>query len=388
MELLLGLWWSRGADQRWPSHVADGIRSVCRAAGGELSELGVDAHRASGAGDDARRHLLVVGVEVFHLLTGDLENLVARELGDLGLVRLAGTLGDASGLLDELGGRRGLRHEGERAVLVDRDLDRDDVAALGLRRGVVRLDELHDVDAVLTEGRTDGRGGRGLTGLDLQLDEAGDLLLGGHGCLPSSLWADAVGDDPVAGRCGMPHRTWWDLAQILATWAKDSSTGVSRPKIETSTLSFWVSLLISEIVAGRVSKGPSMTVTDSPTSKSTTRTSLAAPVPVAAEPSAPAAASNVGASIVKTSSIDSGTGWCALPTKPVTPGVWRTAPQLSSVRSMRTRTYPGIRTRRTCFFWPFLISVTSSMGTSISKMKSSMLRVWMRVSRLAFTRFS
>ena len=91
---------------------------------------------------------------------------------------------------------------------------------------------------------------------------------------------------------------------------------------------------------------------------------------------------------MKTSSIDSGTGWCALPTKPVTPGVWRTAPQLSSVRSMRTRTYPGIRTRRTCFFWPFLISVTSSMGTSISKMKSSMLRVWIRVSRLALTRFS
>src|SRR6476660_1686509 len=252
------------------------------------SELGVDAHRAGGAGDDARRHLLVVGVEVFHLLAGDLEDLLAGELGDLGLVRLTGALGDARSLLDELGGRRRLGDEGERAVLVDRDLDRDDVAALGLRRGVVGLDELHDVDAVLTEGRADGRGGRGLTGLDLQLDEAGDLLLGGHGCLPSSLWTDALGDDPVACRCGMPHRTWWDLAQILATWAKESSTGVSRPKIETSTLSFWVSVLISEIVAGRVSKGPSMTVTDSPTSKSTTRTSLGAPVPAAApEPSAP-----------------------------------------------------------------------------------------------------
>src|SRR6478752_7047075 len=167
----------------WPG---PGVPALTRRAGvpasgdASSSELGVDAHRAGGAGDDARRHLLVVGVEVFHLLTGDLENLVARELGDLRLVRLAGTLGDASGLLDELGGRRGLRHEGERAVLVDRDLDRDDVAALGLRRGVVRLDELHDVDAVLTEGRADGGRGRRRTGLDLQLDEAGDLLLGGH----------------------------------------------------------------------------------------------------------------------------------------------------------------------------------------------------------------
>jgi hypothetical protein len=39
------------------------------------------------------------------------------------------------------------------------------------------LHELHDVDAVLTEGGTDRRGRGGRTGLDLQLDEAGDLLL-------------------------------------------------------------------------------------------------------------------------------------------------------------------------------------------------------------------
>ena len=59
--------------------------------------------------------------------------------------------------------------------------------------------------------------------------------------------------------------------------------------METSTLSFWVSGLISEIVAGRVSNGPSMTVTDSPTSKSTTATSrwpltAAAWPPAAVEP--------------------------------------------------------------------------------------------------------
>ncbi len=45
-----------------------------------------------------------------------------------------------------------------------------------------------------------------------------------------------------------------------------------------------------------------------------------------------------GASIFSTSSIVSGTGWCRCPTKPVTDGVWRTADQDSSVRSMRTRT--------------------------------------------------
>src|SRR6478672_4970962 len=166
------------------------------------------------------------------------------------------------------------------------------------------------------------------------------FFLGGIASGPfPGMWAYAMGDDPVAvSAAPSGGRGLQPLAQILATWLNESSTGVSRPKMETSTLSFWVSGLISEIVAGRVSKGPSMTVTDSPTSKSTTRTSLGAPVPDAAAPSAPAAASKVGASIVKTSSIDSGTGWCALPTNPVTPGVWRTAPQLSSVRSMRTRT--------------------------------------------------
>ena len=48
----------------------------------------------------------------------------------------------------------------------------------------------------------------------------------------------------------------------MLTWLNDSSTGVSRPKIETSTFSFCASMLISLIVAGRVANGPSMTVTD------------------------------------------------------------------------------------------------------------------------------
>ena len=60
------------------------------------------------------------------------------------------------------------------------------------------------------------------------------------------------------------------VAQILATWLKFSSTGVSRPKIETSTLSFCWSALISLIVAGSEAKAPSVTVTESPSSKSRT----------------------------------------------------------------------------------------------------------------------
>src|SRR4051812_50038425 len=110
-------------------------------------------------------------------------------------------------------------------------------------------------------------------------------------------------NDWMAGGSSHPLGDGWDgWGQIFATWLNDSSTGVSRPKIETSTLSFWASGLISEIVAGRVSKGPSMTVTDSPTSKSTTLTSAFA----LAWP--PSAGCRLGASIEKTSSRLNGTG--------------------------------------------------------------------------------
>src|SRR3954454_495202 len=130
------------------------------------------------------------------------------------------------------------------------------------------------------------------------------------------------------------------LFQILATWVNESSTGVSRPKIETSTCSFCCSALISLIVAGRVANGPSMTVTDSPTSKSTT--AVVVPVVAAAPPAAAASAvfaawgGAAGASILTTSSMVSGEGLDVAPTNPVTPGVLRTAPQDSSLSSMRT----------------------------------------------------
>ena len=42
--------------------------------------------------------------------------------------------------------------------------------------------------------------------------------------------------------------------------------------------------------------------------------------------------------MLKASSKRSGVGLWELPTNPVTPGVWRTTDQLSSLRSMRTST--------------------------------------------------
>src|SRR4051794_41954177 len=93
--------------------------------------------------------------------------------------------------------------------------------------------------------------------------------------------------------------------QILATWVNDSSTGVSRPKMETSTWSFCCSGLISLMVAGSVANGPSMTVTDSPTSNSTTGAGPA----VGAAPAVPGGlAVRRGTTTVPTSAVPRGGG--------------------------------------------------------------------------------
>src|SRR5262249_22024569 len=136
--------------------------------------------------------------------------------------------------------------------------------------------------AVRAESGTHGRRRRRLAGLQLDLDERGEFLPGRHASpfrsdvprlrLPRLRATHRLERRPArwshfspALRTGTSVR----LFQILETWLNDSSTGVSRPKIETRTLSFWASALISLTVAGSVANGPSITVTDSPTSKST-----------------------------------------------------------------------------------------------------------------------
>jgi hypothetical protein len=94
--------------------------------------------------------------------------------------------------------------------------------------------------------------------------------------------------------------------QSFWTWSKASSTGVSRPKIETSTLSFCWSALISEMDPGSCANGPEVTVTDSPTCHSTCGLSFS---------------TGLVSRILATSFSDSGVGLAPEPTKPVTPGV-------------------------------------------------------------------
>src|SRR5262249_23901143 len=106
------------------------------------------------------------------------------ERADGALAGGAGALLDVKRLLDEIRSRRRLEDKREGAVFEDGDLNRDHQAGLGGRALVVLLDEAHDIDAVLAEGRADRRSRRCLAGLILELDDCADLL-----CHLSPKWA-------------------------------------------------------------------------------------------------------------------------------------------------------------------------------------------------------
>ena len=140
------------------------------------SALNGNAHAAGGALDHADSGLQGSSVQVGHLGLGDLLGLSQRDGANLVLVGHAGSSVDAGSLLDQNGRRRSLGDEGEGAVSVDRDDDGDDHAHLILGTLVELLGERHDVDALLTQSRTN-RGSRScLAGGNLQLDVASDFL--------------------------------------------------------------------------------------------------------------------------------------------------------------------------------------------------------------------
>lgn len=89
--------------------------------------------------------------------------------------------------------------------------------------------------------------------------------------------ADASLDQNDKGAGPKPRPRTEAFGQFFWIWSNDSSTGVSRPKISTRPLTFFESGLISLMVACRVANGPSVTVTESPTSKSSTWTSTGLP---------------------------------------------------------------------------------------------------------------
>src|SRR5665213_2750680 len=138
-----------------------------------LEALHIDAHAARSARNGAHGRFHVRGGQIRLLGGRDFLDLLARDLAHLGGVRRAAALLNADRLADQHRGGRGLHDEGEAAVAIHRD-DHGNrqplLQLLGLR--IELLAELHDVDTLLAQCRTDRwRGVRG-TRRHLQLDVA------------------------------------------------------------------------------------------------------------------------------------------------------------------------------------------------------------------------
>ena len=140
------------------------------------SKFDFDAHLTAGASDDLHRGFFVTGVEVRHLGLGNFEKLLFGELADFRLVGLFAAAGDFERLFDHRGRWRLLRDEGEALVFIDGDDDREDVTRLLRRASVELFAERHDVDALLSECRTDGRCGVCLSSGDLEFDGSYDFF--------------------------------------------------------------------------------------------------------------------------------------------------------------------------------------------------------------------
>jgi len=182
-------------------------------------------------------------------------------LATFGLVRLAGALLDARGLEQAAwrAGRRLQLKSNDRSSYTE--ISPDDVPTLRLGRGGCRLAELHDVDAVLTQ--TGPTGGAGLAAPALSaalMIAASFFFLGGIPVPVLYTFPAYCRDVGMRPRCDR---------QILDDLGERELDRGLPAEDRHQTFSFCPSMLTSEIVAGSVANGPSMTVTDSPISKST-----------------------------------------------------------------------------------------------------------------------
>src|SRR5262245_25861439 len=292
----------------------------------------LDAARACGALDHAHCRLDRVAVEVLLLDRVALSHLRARHRSHHLAARRLRRGRELRSLLEQH--RRGRRLVGERegAVLEDRDDHRNDHPLVLAGLVVELLDELPDVDAVLTERRTDRRRGSRLPGRALQFDDRGDFL--GHVCLSGSSGRraarlpDAL---PLQGRCRAAAATRRkgrriraeSCLQINSTSQYPSDIGVARPKMFTETSRVPLSACTSSTVASMFSKAPVLILTRSPFLKETATfgCSLLA---------------SMCASTFSTSSARAGVGCACAPTKSPKPGVSRSTNHTESSSSICT----------------------------------------------------
>src|SRR5579884_1354318 len=133
------------------------------------------AHASGRAFNNSFRGLDRIGVEVGHLGFGDLADLRFRDRSGGRPAGRTRPRGDAGSLLEQITRRRGLGDEGERPVVEDSDLDRNNSPGLRRRALVVLLAEPHDVDAMLSQSGPHGRSRIGFARFYLEFDDSFDL---------------------------------------------------------------------------------------------------------------------------------------------------------------------------------------------------------------------
>jgi len=131
-----------------------------------------DTHRTRRTCNHAYSTFHGGAIQIGHLNLGDFLKLGRRNLAHLNLVRCRRTTADAGCLQEQYRRRWRLDFEREGLVAVKRDHHRQDRSLLLGRLGVELLDEFHTGQTTLTECRTYRRCHRGLSSLELELEQA------------------------------------------------------------------------------------------------------------------------------------------------------------------------------------------------------------------------
>src|SRR5690606_38066675 len=114
-----------------------------------------NSHTAGGAGDGVDGGVHGGGVQVAHLLFGNLFQLLAGDRANLLFVGHGRTFLDFHRFAQQVGDWRSLGYKGERTIFVHGNQSRNNAAALVGGPIVVGFAEFHDVQPMRTQSRTD-----------------------------------------------------------------------------------------------------------------------------------------------------------------------------------------------------------------------------------------
>ncbi len=112
----------------------------------------------------------IAGVEVLDFFSSNIGKLLPGNLADLDFRYGPASRDDSGGLFEEVATVGTLGFQFERPVAVDLDDNGNAHTKVGFRALIELLDELAEVEAVLTERRTDRRGGGRLTTFGVKTD--------------------------------------------------------------------------------------------------------------------------------------------------------------------------------------------------------------------------